>query len=198
MAPLQVRDDPFVRGLVPTSLSLAVEVLHAQGVAVVPVEDDLPLFDRQLAKRLVHGDLVAASDSLDQVVIEVGRAAPGADGALAKRPVLVGDHQVGIDLELAAQPGARRTGAVRVIERKIPRRELFHREAVVGAGEVLTEEQFLAFPLGRHHQHEAGGHLGCGLDRFAQPADALLLDHQPVDHDLDVVLLVFVQLDALS
>ena len=166
MAPLEVRDDAFVRCFVPAALALAVDVLHTQGVAVVAVKNNLALFDGQFAERLVHGNLVAIGHSLDQVVVKVGRPAQGADRAVGEWPALVRDHKIRIDLELAPQPGARRAGAMRVVERKVARRELLHREAVKGAGEVLAEELLLALTIGTRYENEPAGHLRGGLDRL--------------------------------
>src|SRR6202011_4494832 len=101
---------------------------------------DLPLLECQLPERLIHGDLVALRDGLDEIVIEIGRAPQGADRAIGEWPALVRDDEVRVDLELAPQPRARGARAMRVIERKVARRELFHGEAVVGAGKILTEE----------------------------------------------------------
>ena len=72
MAPLEIRDDPFVGGLVPAALAFAVVVLHAQGIAVIAIQDDLPIFDGQPTERLVHRNLVATGHRFDQVVVEVG------------------------------------------------------------------------------------------------------------------------------
>ena len=66
------------------------------------------------------------------------------------------------------------------------------------AGEILAEELLLTLTVAGHDQHQARGHLGRGLHRLAQPADALLVDHQPVHHDLEVVLLVLVERDPLG
>src|SRR4029077_20606519 len=139
----EIGNDALVRGLVPAPLSLARLVLDPEWIAVVAVEDDLPLFHRELAERLIHRDLVAARHRLDQVVVEIGGAAQGTDRAFAEWPGLVRNDEGGIDLELAAQPSTRRTGAVRVVKRKVSWRGLFHREAVVGTGKVLAEEQLL-------------------------------------------------------
>src|ERR1700730_2978369 len=119
MARLEIGEDAFVRRFVPAALPLAVEVLHAQGIAVVAMENNLPLFDGQLPERLFHRGLFTMGDRLDEIVIEVGRPPQGPDRAIGERPAFVRDHQVGIDLELTAEPRARRASAMRVVERKI-------------------------------------------------------------------------------
>ena len=63
------------------------------------------------------------------------------DGALVQRQVRVRDEQVGVDLQLAAQPLAFRAGAVRRVERKGARLDLRQHRAVLRAGQVLGEMQ---------------------------------------------------------
>ena len=176
MAPLEVRDDAFVRRFVPAALPLAVDILHTQGVAVVAIENDLALFDGQFAERLVHRDLVAIGHGLDQVVIKVRRPTQGADRAVGERPALVRDHKVRIDLELAPQPGTCRAGAVRVVERKVAGRELLHREAVVGAGEVLAEELLFPPSFVRRYEHKPIREFCRGFNRLPHPTDSRGLD----------------------
>ena len=87
---------------------------------------------------------------------------------------------------------------MRVVEGEVPGGRLFHGEAVVGADKVLAEQQVGALSLSRRHQNQSGGHLGSRLNRLPEPADSLRIDHQTVHHDLDVVLLVLVEADALG
>src|SRR6202030_1482419 len=85
VTPLEIGNDALVRGLVPAPLSLARLVLDPEWIAVVAVEDDLPLLHGELAERLIHRDLVAAGDRLDQVVVEVRGGAQAGDRTLPPR-----------------------------------------------------------------------------------------------------------------
>ena len=69
----------------------------------------------------------------------------GYDRALRDRLAAVGNHFPRIDLDLLAESAARRTGAVRRIEREQARRELLEREPAIDAGKRLAERQL---PLG--------------------------------------------------
>src|SRR5207248_9801707 len=112
----------------------------------------------------------------DQIVIKVRRPTQGADRAVGERPALVRDHKIRIDLELAAQPGTRRAGAMRVVERKVAGRELLHREAVVGTGEILAEELLLAPSLVRRYEHKPIREFCRGFNRLPHPTDSRWVD----------------------
>ena len=129
-------------------------------------------------------------------------AAPGRDGAFGERQRRVGDQQLLVDLELGAQTGAGRAGTERRVEGERPRLELVEGQVVVQAGEVLGEGA-LAVGVGLVEVDEVEGHQAaaqdeCGLDRVGQPALGGRLDAEPVDHDLDVVLLVLLQLGRVG
>ena len=99
----------------------------------------------ELAPRPVEVDLVPVGDRPDDRLVEAAvRDAPRHERALGDGERRVGYEQVGVDLQLRAQAGAARTGAVRRVEGEDPRLELGQRDAVVGAGEVLGEEQGVA------------------------------------------------------
>ena len=87
---------------------------------------------------------------------------------------------------------------MRVVEREVARRWLLHGKTVVDAGEVLVEEELLSLAVRRDHEDQSCGHLGRGLDRLAQAAGGVGIDHDPVHVDLDVVLLVLVQRNLLG
>ena len=133
------------------------------------------------------------------------------------------DDQLGVDDPLEAEPVAALAGAVRRVEGEDPRLELGDRGAAVEAGEALAEGE----PLGDVRRaacpprpwrplddlapasatfvslledidldHPAGEARG-RLDRLRQAAAKVLLHHQAVDHDRDVVVELLVELDLL-
>ena len=133
-------------------------------------------------------------------VIRRRRLGPGRDGALLQRGVAVGDHQIGVDVLLDAEPAAFRTGAERIVEREQPRLDFRQREAGDGAGEFLREDQPLGIGVaaavgggagslcvGELDHGEAVGELEALLERIRQPRADVGLHHQPVDHHVDVV-----------
>ncbi len=156
---------------------------------------------RSSSVRSHHGldevDLVAVADRLDDRVVEVRRPAerPRHERAVGDRERRIGDEQVGVDLLLVAEPGAARAGAVRRVEREDPRLELGQPDAVERAREPLREGQRLAVD---HVDHdEPVGERERRLDRVGQPVADVLLEDEPVDHDLDRVLELLVELDLL-
>ena len=70
--------------------------------------------------------------------------AAGLDGALPDGELLVGDHQIGVDLHEGAQTGTLGTGAEGVIEGEHPRGELLDADAVIHTGVLLGEGDVLA------------------------------------------------------
>ena len=84
---------------------------------------------------------------------------------------------------------------MRRVEREDARLELGQRDAVLGAGELLGEGQRL--PVDDVDHDEAIGERDRRLDRLRQALAQVWLQHEPVDHDLDRVLELLVELDLL-
>jgi hypothetical protein len=82
------------------------------------------------------------------------------------------------------------------VEREDARLQLGQRDAVLGAGELLAEEQ-LALLVDQVDADEPLCQPGRGLDRLPEPRAQVGLHHEPVDHDLDRVLELLVELDRL-
>ena len=116
---------------------------------------------------------------------------PGSDGAGVDRALGVGDHLVGVDAADRPQPRAVRAGAVGAVEREQARGDLGQPAAALGAGVVLRQG-LLGGALGGEHD-QAAGHLERGLQRVGEPLLHPLADHQPVDDDVDGVLLLLVE-----
>ena len=135
-------------------------------------------------------------DQPDEVVADVP-AAPRADRAIGQGPGRVRDHELRVDLHPRAQPGAVRAGAPRGVERERARLELLERQVVVEAGQVLGVHPLpVRVVLGQVDEvedHHPAGQVQRGLHRVGEPAPGRLLHVQPVDHNLDVVLLVLLQ-----
>ena len=119
---------------------------------------------------------------------------------LRKRGVAVGDHQIGVDMLLDAEPAAFRAGAERIVEREQPRLDLRNGEAGHRAGEFLGEDQALGVGIaaaiggragrlrvGQFDHRQAVGELEALLERIRQPRADVAAHHQAVDHHVDVV-----------
>ena len=196
VAALQARPEPLERHRVLALAAHAVPVRDEDPVAARPVEEPVLLLARELAPRHRHRDLVPVGDRLDHRLVEpLPAERPRDERALLDRQARVGDEQVGVDLELRAEPGAPRTCAVRRVEGEDARLELRQRDAVLGAGEVLREEVVVAVDLVDRDQPFR--QRGRGLDRLRQPLAEVRLHHEAVDDDLDRVLELLVEDDLL-
>ncbi len=115
----------------------------------------------------------------------------------------VRDDQLRVDLHARAEPVAGGAGAERGVERERPRLELVGLDVVlVGTRHPLGEAHLLVWVLlvqiDEVEQHQPGGEVEGSLDRVRQPALGGRLRGQPVDHHLDGVLPLFVQLGWLG
>ncbi len=196
VAALEARDDALEGQHVRAAPAHAVAVRDVDLVAVRPVQEEVLLLLGELLPRLVHVDLVALGDRLDDRLV-VARAPhrPGDERALGDREAGIGNEQVGIDLLLRAEAGAARAGAVRRVEGEDARLELGKPDAVLGTGEALRERQRLA--VDDVDGHEPVGQVERRLDRVREPVAQVVLHHEPVDDHLDRVLQLLVELDLL-
>ena len=95
---------------------------------------------RQVFHRHAQGEIIGLGHRFEDAVVprEPRRCfAPGPDSAFGKRKSTVGNHQLGIDFELGAQPGTIRAGTVRRVERKIARVDFRQGDVAIRAGEFL-------------------------------------------------------------
>ena len=196
VAPLEIPQDALERHRVLALAAHPVLVLDEDPVAVRAVEEPVLLLLGELAPRQIGVDLVAVGDRLDHALVEA-RAPdrPRHERAVGDRDRGVGHEHVRVDLELGAEPGAARAGTVRRVEREDARLELGQRDAVLGAGEVLRVEEALA--VDDIDPDEALGERGGRLDRLGESLAEVVLEHEPVDHDLDRVLELLVEHDLV-
>ncbi len=146
IAPLERLDDAVECERVLAPPAHPVAVLDVDLLALGAVEEVVLLLLRELLPRDRRVDLVAVGDCLDHRLVEAGRAAerPRDERAVVERERRIRDDEIRVDLLLRAESGAARAGAVRRVEREDARLQLRERDAVVGAGEVLREEQRFA------------------------------------------------------
>ena len=141
----------------------------------------------------VEVDVERVGDRLEHAleVLRVG-AAPGRDRTVGDRLLGIGDHELGVDLERRAQAVALLARAVRRVEREVARRRLVVRRVAHRARQVLAERHRLRLAVGVDDL-ELGhtvGELQRGLERIGEPALDAFAEHEPVDDDFDLVLLV--------
>ncbi len=202
---LHERDRALEAGVVAAHPAVAVPVLDVHLVVEAVQHRGLGP-GRQLAPRRVHADLEVLGERLEQPLEVLAGRRPGRprrDRALAQRLLVVGHDQLGVDLEAGAEAGALGAGAERRVERERARLELVHRQRVlVGAGQPLGEPALAVLGLLRQvdevEDDQAAGQPQRGLDRVGQPALGRGLDAEPVDHDVDRVLVLLVELGRLG
>ncbi len=199
---LQVGDDALELGVVAAAAAVAVLVLHLHPAGDA-VEQQLLLGLGQLLPGHVVGDVVVGADRFEQAG-EVLRApaAPRRDGPFADGERRVGDDELGIDLEPGAETVAVLARAVGRVEREVAGSQLLVGATALGAGQVLAEGERLGLGLVAPGDDvdlgDAVREAQRGLERIGQATvDALPLD-EPVDDDLDGVLLVAGQLDLVG
>ena len=131
--------------------------------------------------------------------VEHAAHAPRFHRTVGYRQLRVRHDQIRIDVDIRTEPGAVGTGAVRVVEREHPGAQFFEADGAVGAGELLTLQGLADGLVGQllPNTNDALGQFEAGLDGVRQPSSNALLDHEPVDHDVDVVFDVPLEFDGL-
>ena len=116
--------------------------------------------------------------------------------AVKNRLILVRNHQIGVGNQLKAQTGAAGAGPRRVVEGEHSRLQFRQADAAVLAGVVLGKAQL--FPGGGQLDgDQPAGVAASRFDGVCQAAAQAVLQHKPVDHQLDGVLFVFLAGDVL-
>ena len=113
-----------------------------------------------------------------------------------ERALGVDHHLLRVDAVERAEAGAGRAGAVGAVEGEQPRRDLRQAGAAVGAGPALRQ-RLLGGALDRQ-RHQPVADLERGLQRVGDAALDAGLDHQAVDHHVDRVLLLLVEVGQLA
>ena len=203
---LEPRHHALEAGGVRARAAVPVAVADVDVAVAGAVQHRVPGLLAQLLPRCVDVEAVLLGEGFeDAVEVAAAESRPRRDRAVGEAQVVVGHHQLGIDLEARAQPVAALARAVRRVEGEVARRELVEREAAVVAREVLGERERLggvavADVSARDdlHLRDALGEAERGLERVGEPTLDPRPAHQPVDHDLDRVLLVALEPDDVA
>ena len=115
------------------------------------------------------------------------------DSSLGNRKHLVRDNQVGVYLQFESEASTDGASAMRAVKAECPRLDFSHADLALDAGKMFGEKQFIA--IDDRDKYHSGSQIQGGFYRIGEPALAVALpDDQAVDHYLDVMLLVFVEL----
>ena len=201
VAPLEVRDDALVVRLPLEDAPPVRLVPHAHllppGVAV----EQHPLRPlRDLAPGGEHRHALGVGDAAQHAEVPRCRRPhprPRMDGAVLEREPVVGHDEVGVDHEAHAEPGADAARSVGAVEREGARLDLGEADAAMRARELLGVHLLRArVGVDREHAPLAVAQRDLHGVRYAA-ALRLVVEHEPVDDDLDRVPLLLVEVDRL-
>jgi hypothetical protein len=175
---------------------------NGDALRIGPVEDDASLSGAELLPRRREIDLEVtghgAHDRGPPAALVLDDP-PGLDRPLVDAERGVGNHELFVHLRAGPEPVAFGTHSEGRVERKELRRELGERDPAVVAGLIFREQEVgSALAL---DDEDPGALPERGLDRVRQPRARALrqlgFGHQTVEHDLDVVFLLLVEVDVL-
>ena len=178
----------------------ATAVLFPPELDLLPLgtaQDHILNFGREVFERGADVEFVGLGQGVQGKVVPAGEPLfPGDDRPFTDGELRIGDDQIGIEVHPGAETGAVGTGAVGVVEGEHPRGHLRVGDGAVDAGKGFGEEGGLAVD-----DLHLGDPLGMVQRRFkgvGQPPLDPLLGDQPVNDNIDVVLLVLVQRDLFG
>ena len=197
-AALEVVDDALELRLVGAAAVLA-PAAHRDLLALRAVQQNVDDLRRQLADRRIERKVVVLGERVhvhrgDRAALH--RPAAALEAALADREPVIRDDQRRVDAHENAEARALRAGARGVVEREHARRKLFDADAVLRARVVLRKQDVLA--VDDVDDHNAARKTRRRLERIGKARADVRLDDETVHDDLDVVLLVFLELDRLG
>ena len=197
VASLEPRDHAFERGVVRALAPVPVAVAHVHGTIAGAGQDRgaCPLAEPLPRCRRAEPELVG--DGFEHAV-EVAAAEPGPrrDGAVGEAEIVVGDDELGVDLEARAESVAALARAVRRVEREVARarapRTTAHSGCTRGAPRT-SASRVARLASSLRDDLDLGNALGDPqrrLERVGEaPLDALAA-HETIHDDFDRVLLV--------
>ena len=207
IAPFQVVDHALELRLVAPLPPAMIDEIHHDRLRQ-SVQHRIDQLRRQLVERHVGLRFELLEDRLQHPPMPAGigrRPRPWRDGPLIERLRAVRQHKHRIDLHRDAQTGAIGTRPVRRVKRERARLDLAQREHVARTRELLGKNQVLV-GIQRAHPHDPVAQTERLLNRLRQPIgedlpvfliDVVRRQCDPVDHDIDRVVLVLLQLDLV-
>ncbi len=162
------------------------------------VKEHLLLRGRQIPEGGIDVEAAPVGNGVEHVVvIDRGALGPRLYRPFPERKVRVRDDEVRIEFEEPSQAVAGGAGALGAVEGEAVGRDVGIADVVDDAGQLLAVEKVLLL-VHKVDEDDALGLPEGRLDAFCKPPLHAGLDHEPVDHDLDVVLLLLVHRDRLG
>src|SRR3989339_902887 len=118
---------------------------------------------------------------------------PRGNCALVEGKTFIRNNQVWIKSQLIPQTTAFWTSPVRAIKRKNTGGDFIKRYPAIRAGKLFAENPGLGFGLFRQGFDNAIPKTQRGLDRFIKPFPVGLVDSNPINHNFDIMLKLFIK-----
>ena len=197
VAPRKHRHDALEGRMMQLVLAEHVLVAKFELLLARAVEKKLLHLLVQVTKRRVDRIAVMLENGLHLAVrISVEVLGKRRKYSLGKRQRIVGYDELQVKLHVAAEAAARRTCAVRAVEREHARRDFGQADAAVDAREVFAEHQ--KFAVDDLHIDDALAHLQSRLQGIGQPLLHTLADDKAIDDDFDRMLLRLVEVNLFA
>ena len=199
VAALQVLEQPVKGHLIGVQPPLSL-VGHRYLLPICAVFNDMLHLRRIVPVGSVQTETIPVCQRLEQGMGVAARRtggspAVGRDGTLQNAQALVRNDQIHIVFHFVPQAIAVGAGAKGIVEGKAPGFHRLHADAAVRAGKALAEMEHLP-PDHIHHGHAVGEMQG-RFHGIGEPFFNARPHHQPVHHNLYVVLPVFFYGDLL-
>ena len=197
VAPVHVGDDALETVSADDLVAPVVDIAEVDAFVSRAVQDRVPV--RLLLPLVGHLDIesVVPGERLEHVEVVHVSSVPTPNRSFRKGRLRVGDHQVGVEVLLDAQPIAGLAGARRVVEGEHARLEFTNAVATFRAGETGAEGQIRAVLGIEEADHgDVFAEVQRGLERLARRCWASR-GPEPVHDGFDGVLLVLVEVGGM-
>ncbi|MDT4798782.1 hypothetical protein FQZ97_314200 [compost metagenome] len=194
VAAFEVGDDPFEGVGALDDIPTVIEVAEVDILATAAEEDHFLVFGRKLVEGQFQAEAVMRGQGAEHLEVIDVAPVPAADGTLGQGQLAI-DQALGVEELLHAQSVTGGAGASRVVEGEQLGFQLADGVTAMGAGEARGEDDLVAFLVvhGRY-QGDAVGQVDGRLEGFRQALLQVAAHLEAVDHHVDGVLLLLIQL----
>src|SRR5450830_434154 len=194
VAAFEVRHDAFERVRAFDDVATVVEVFEVDALRAAAVENDLLLIRRQLVERYFQAELVVRRQRPEHLEVIDVTPVPTAYRAFRQRQFAI-DQALDVEELLHPQAITGRACAGRVVEGKQLGFQLADGVATDRAGKACGEDDLFArLVVHRRDQGNPVRQLQGGLEGFRQALLQVGAHFETVDHDINRVLLLLVEL----
>ena len=197
--PLHVFNQPL-KGHRIDALSSLTLIVNLHLPAFRSVNQHMKDLFRQILYRRIQTELIFFGKSLQKSVgkaagVPRGLPAHHLNRPLAKTQRPVGNHELRVKFHLVAQSEAHGAGSKGVVKGKAPRLDFTDADSAVRAGKALAEIDGLS--VNHIHHKQPLRQRKRAFHGICKPSLNSRLCHKPVNHNFDIVLDIFIQLDFL-